>query len=90
MSKKKRKPNVPQETLERARREMGQVTSPAPSAPATPRATKPAEVRRPRIAVVPQEVNLREAYAYVIKDLENMAILASGLLIVLVILSFFI
>jgi len=87
MAKKSRKPNLPQETLERARRELGQeVAVPSVSAE-TPKA---AEVRRPRVAVPARVVNLREDYAYVVKDLENMAVLASGLLIVLVILSFFI
>jgi hypothetical protein len=90
MSKKKRKPNLPQETLERARREMGQ-SAPVVTAPQeASKATTAPPTRRQRLAAAPREVNLREEYSYVIKDLENMAILASALLIVLVALSFFI
>jgi hypothetical protein len=89
MAKKNRKPNLPQETLERARRELGQqVVVPAPVEGAT--SAKPADARKPRVLLVPRVVNLSEEYAYVVKDMQNMGILASGLLIVLVILSFFI
>lgn len=89
MAKKSRKPNLPQETLERARRELGQAPA-APASGASAETPKTAEVRKPRVAVPARAVNLREEYAYVVQDLQNMAILASALLIVLVILSFFI
>jgi hypothetical protein len=92
MAKKSRKPNLPQETLARARRELygtaqpaKQESAPAPTADAAPQA---APKRKP--AYVPRKVDLREEYAYVITDLRNMAVLAAGLMVVLVVMSFFI
>jgi hypothetical protein len=97
MAKKSRKPNLPQETLERARRELER-SGDLPAQPVTPAdtdsaasasapAAKPAAKPAPRPA---SQVNLAEEYAYVIADLQQMAMLAAGIMIVLVILSFFI
>ncbi len=91
MTKKSRKPNLPQDTLERARRELYGVApveepKPAPQAAEAPR-PKPAVQRR---AVLTSEADLRREYAYVLSDMRNMAILAAGLLVVLVFMSLFI
>jgi hypothetical protein len=90
MAKKTRRPNLSQETLERARREMSRtsqvVETPASAAqPAAPGAAK-AAVKR----TVGTHADLSVEYAYVITDLRNMAVLAAAMMIVLVILSFFI
>jgi hypothetical protein len=90
MAKKTRRPNLPHDTRERARRELS-MTGPVVEA------RKPTESAQPAAAaalnkaqrVVPQ-TDLRTQYAYVLNDLRNMAVLAAGLMIVLVILSFFI
>lgn len=97
MAKKSRRPNLPQETLERARRELersgdlpAQPVPPADSASAvssTAPAAKPAPKPAPRPA---PQVDLAQEYAYVISDLQQMAMLAAGIMIALVILSFFI
>ena len=96
MAKKTRRPNLPQETLERARRELARNGNAAASAPA-PRAETP---QQPASSVAPTparptravstEADLRSEYAYVIKDLEQMAMLAAALLVVLVLLAAFI
>ncbi len=91
MTKKSRKPNLPQDTLERARRELYgaaavEEAKPAPQATETPRA-KPVVQRR---AVLTNEADLRREYAYVLSDLRNMAVLSAGLLAVLLVLSLFI
>jgi hypothetical protein len=47
----------------------------------------------PRISLAPKvttQADLREQYAYVIRDLENMAMVAAAILVTLVMLSFFI
>ncbi|NDJ75229.1 MAG: hypothetical protein GYB65_03130 [Chloroflexi bacterium] len=94
MTKKARKPNLPQETLERARREMygapaveekkpeqkTKPTEPAPVEPAPQVVFKPGVVRG---------TDLRQEYTYVLSDLQNMGILAGILLGILVVLSFF-
>lgn len=90
MAKKTRRPNLSQETLERARRELSMsapvAETPAPGAqPAAPGAVKAAAKR-----VVVPHADLSTEYAYVIRDLRNMATLAAAMMIVLVILSFFI
>lgn len=98
MAKKSRKPNLPQETLERARRELersGLVfpEQPAPDRSATsPQAAAPqAEARvLPTRRPLTTGAELRAHYAYVVTDLENMAMLAAGILIILVVLSFII
>jgi len=91
MTKKSRKPNLPQDTLERARRELYgaaavEEAKPVPQATETPRA-KPVVQRR---AVLTNEADLRREYAYVLSDLRNMAVLSAGLLAVLLVLSLFI
>jgi len=93
MAKKKRNPNVSQETLARARRELYGTTGPVTPnrtetptiIPASPAAPRPAtKVERPTVA----PVNLEAQYAYVVRDLRNMGTLAAIFMTVLVILSF--
>lgn len=92
-----RRPNVPQETLARARQEMygtpGAAPVPAEASPTVP------PVQRPRRTTgVPMRagqaparpVDLRQEYAYVMHDLQTMGMLAGVLMIVLVAMSFFI
>jgi hypothetical protein len=98
MAKKKRNPNVSQETLARARRELYGTTGPVtarrvtPPPAETPGAT-PAEPAAPRPAVKYERpaaapVDLHTQYAYVVRDLRNMGTLAAIFMTVLVILSF--
>lgn len=90
MTKKSRKPNLPQDTLNRARRELYGVAVEEPKAEPQPADTpKPKPVVQRR-AVLTTEADLRREYAYVISDLRNMAILAGALLVVLVFMSLFI
>ncbi len=95
-----RRPNLPQETLARARQEMyGAAADEAAPAPAPAEAqplTSPV-VQRPRRttgvpskSAHPRPVDLRQEYAYVVHDLQTMALLAVTLMFVLVLLSFFI
>jgi hypothetical protein len=90
LAKKTTRPNLPQETLERARRELAQSgvlpdepmhlenhSRPVPAA---------AEVVKPRRSVF--QADLRTEYAYVVNDLRNMATLAAAFMIILVALSF--
>jgi hypothetical protein len=91
MAKKTRRPNLSQETLERARREL----SMAPQAVETPvKEAQPAVSGTARAAAAKRapvaHADLSTEYAYVILDLRNMAALAAAMMIVLVILSFFI
>jgi len=105
MTKKRRKPNLPQETLERARREMQNagIIDPAITESRAATAEKAAPVAVSALAarraaarssgaglIVVSETELRAQYSYVISDLRNMAILATVLLGALVVLSFFI
>lgn len=91
MAKRTTKPNLPQETLERARRELYGTISAAPAAapgeaaPSQPASLGAVPVRKPR----PITVDLRQEYAYVVSDLKNMGMLAAVLLSILVVLSFF-
>ncbi len=90
MAKKQHRPNLPQETLERARREMSHLDSIPVSAP-TPQAGDAASLAQPVRPVQPvRTVDLRSQYVYVLTDLKNMAMLAATLLLILVVLSFFI
>lgn len=93
MAKKTRKtnrPNVSQDALDRARREMYAVPA-EPEAAANVPAVSDAAAHAPRkMVMVPRVVNLREEYAYVLQDLRNMAILAAALMVVLTIMSLFI
>lgn len=90
MAKKVTRPNLPQETLERARRELARtgvvVDAPAPD---FPRESAPAAsaAPAPRMTVRPQ-TDLRADYAYVLSDLRNMATLAGIMIAVLIALSF--
>jgi len=94
MAKKTRRPNLPQETLERARREMAQsgivVEQPA-LAGGGEAVAKPKIIAGPRRTFsITTEADLRNQYAYVLLDLKNMAMLAAGLVAVLIVLSFII
>ncbi len=89
MAKKVRRPNLPEETLERARRELqraGQLPEqpqPVAQAPRVAEATvRPATKTR-------GPADLRSEYAYVLADLKSMATVAAAFMVVLVILSFF-
>ncbi len=91
MAKKVRRPNLPDETLERARRELqraGQLPEqPQPVAQAqAPRAAE--AVARP-VTRTRGPADLRSEYAYVLADLKSMATVAAAFMVVLVILSFF-
>lgn len=95
MAKKARKPNLPQETLERARRELERRGVAATPVIETPASTTDADALKtmtpvPARRAVVAEVDLRQQYAYVLSDLQNMGMLAAALGIVLVIMSFFI
>lgn len=101
MAKKSRKPNLPQETLARARRELERQQGTAPAStpveqdtPAQRSTPAPAPVRpaartaRDKLQV--GEVDLAQQYTYVISDLQNMGILAVLMFVVLLGMSFFI
>ncbi len=91
MAKKTRRPNIPQETLERARRQM----SNAPVAPVVPVAEVSSREVKAAAAAAPKRRALTSAdlsveYAYVVSDLRSMGILAGAFLAVLIALSFII
>jgi len=90
MAKKQRQPNLPQETLERARREFGQAMTnvPAQVQPGGEAPSAAVQIKRQGVQAVAQHVDLHSQYAYVLTDLRNMAILAACLLLVLVAFSF--
>jgi hypothetical protein len=92
VAKKKsaRRPNLPAETLERARAELrGETPSPAKldEAPGvtdgTSAAAAAARLKQARVGTglatrrIPTDAELRTEYAYVIKDLRSMTVLAS-------------
>lgn len=91
MAKKVRRPNLPDETLERARRELQR----AGELPAQPQPVARAETSHPAEAVVRPAAktrgpaDLRSEYAYVLADLKSMAVVAATFMAVLVVLSFF-
>jgi len=91
MAKKVRRPNLPSETLERARRELQR----AGELPEQAQSTAHAETARAPEMVVratPKArgpVDLRSEYAYVLADLKSMAVVATAFMAVLVVLSFF-
>jgi hypothetical protein len=84
MTKKSTKPNLPQDLLDRARREMGQSSPVEPVAAPEDGQKKPAAPRR----VFVTGADLHTQYAYVLLDLRNMATLAAALAAVLIVLSF--
>ena len=91
MAKKKRRPNIPQSTLDQVRRQVKTQGTPvakqASSSAADASARKAAAVR-PSSSVT-TEADLRVQYAYVITDLRNMAVLSGAFLLGLVVLSLF-
>ncbi len=89
MAKKKRRPNIPQATLEQVRRQVQSQSPPSVTTDAqasSSAATPPAA--RSRVSPT-TEADLREQYAYVITDLRNMAVLSGAFLLGLVVLSLF-
>ncbi len=91
MAKKKRRPNIPQATLEQVRRQVQSQGTPAASSAAKESPAAPARKAAARpSASVTTEADLRVQYAYVIEDLRNMAVLSGAFLLGLVVLSFFI
>ena len=92
MAKKKRRPNIPQATLEQVRRQVQSQGTPATqqaSSAADGASSRKAAAVRPAASATTVE-DLRVQYAYVITDLTNMAILSGAFLLGLVVLSLFI
>ena len=86
MAKKTRRPNIPESTLERARRQMGDMPAAPAPAPAQDASAPAAPVpRRKRLS----SADLSAEYAYVVTDLQNMGVLAVTFLAILIALSFF-
>ncbi len=88
MAKKKRRPNIPQATLDQVRRQVQSQGTPIQK----PTTESPASLRKAAArpsATVTTEADLRTQYAYVITDLRNMAILSGAFLLGLVVLSLF-
>ncbi len=89
-----RRPNLPQETLERARRELEGSGEIAPIPAARTRVVSsasptPAPVAaRQQPLIVRRSADLSKEYHYVVRDLRNMAMLAATMLVALVVLSF--
>ena len=97
MARKKKsgaRPNLPKETLKRARREAGGgdfvIAEQPESRPAKPKKKKAAAARQtaPVVKTMTEE-DLAHEYAYVVSDLRNMGLLAGALFAFLVVLSFF-
>lgn len=90
MTKKKSsaRPNIPQETLDRARRQAGLDVPPTEEREPAAKEAKSGPVTASTSVQTAQTVEtLAKEYAYVIVDLRNMAILATALFIFLVILA---
>lgn len=91
MAKKVRRPNLPGETLERARREL-QRAGELPEQPQSAAQTSTVPLSSPAVRAAPKTrgpADLRSEYAYVLSDLKSMAVVAATFMTVLVILSFF-
>ncbi len=86
MAKKTHRPNIPETTLERARRQMQRESAAAPAPEAPPSGEAKA---KPRPAARLSSADLRQEYQYVVSDLQNMGILATLFLGTLIVLSFF-
>ncbi len=94
--KKSKRPNLSQETLERARAELrgertelvGAVET-AESNGGTAVAAKPKVAKRPGVNLatrrIPTIAELIEEYGYVLRDLRNLAILAVTLMVIIII-----
>lgn len=98
MAKKKSKPNISQEVLERARAELrgGTTAAAAPkteseSATTAPAKTKPI-VRSGSLATrrVPSKEELDHEYRYIIRDLRAMLTLAGSLFLFVIIMALFV
>ena len=83
------RPNLPQETLERARREATGQTGYQPPAPKSAEPTPKKRATKTQAAPVVKVTteDLAKEYAYVISDLRNMGILAAGLFAALILVS---
>ena len=91
MAKKSRKPNLSEEVLARARRELYGKEAVQPHVEKPVEKAAPVVVRHAHTPVKTVHVaDLRREYAYVITDLRNMGILAAALMALLVVLSLFI
>lgn len=85
MAKKTRRPNIPETTLERARRQMGDL--PPASSPAQDAASADTLQPKPQLRRQLSSADLRAEYAYVVSDLQSMGILAAVFLAILIALS---
>lgn len=85
MAKKRRRPNLSEDTLERARSELygngGAVAAVSPAVERKVEAPKPIVRTKTSVSID----DLREEYAYVMTDLRNMALLTVFLFIALVV-----
>jgi hypothetical protein len=93
MSKKSRKPNISQDTLARARKELyggavveEEVLGQTPIAAKVATAAIPGK-SQPRLV---RNVDLAQEYHYVLLDLRNMGMLAVALMVVMTLMSLFI
>jgi hypothetical protein len=89
--KKSKRPNLSQDTLERARAELrGDLAPAAAPTSAAPVSAKPAKrpTASPIARRIPTTDELIANYAYVLKDLRNLAILAGILLLGIIAASF--
>ena len=86
------RPNLPQEVLDRARREAsGEIAYQSTASMAESKGKKKNKGSKTAAAPVVQTTveDLSKEYAYVITDLRNMGILAAALFLILIIMSFF-
>jgi hypothetical protein len=88
--KKRRHTNIPEEALNRARREAGGFTNNIQVVTESPKPQKKSNMPEssPALAQKTTMEDLATEYAYVLTDLRNMGMLAATLFAVLVILSF--
>lgn len=94
MAKRKSKPNISQEVLERARAELrGSVSKPAVAAPEAESAAKAKPiVRSGSLATrrIPTKEELDQEYRHIIRDLRAMLSLAGGLFLFVIVMALFV
>jgi hypothetical protein len=97
MAKKRSKPNISQEVLERARAELrGSLSKPAASAPEAESASAAAKakpiVRSGSLATrrVPTKEELDQEYRHIIRDLRAMLTLAGSLFLFVIVMALFV
>ncbi|MEP7289269.1 MAG: hypothetical protein ABI947_26250 [Chloroflexota bacterium] len=93
--KKSRRPNLSQETLERARAEMRGDLTPITEAPLTTNGSPAVVAARTKVKRtgsaalatrhIPSTQELMSEYAYVLQDLRNLAILAAVLMLIIIV-----